>query len=148
MKPHWIRVLLLLLVVVCLAGCASFSKASARREGIAKLNLTRQGAIGCIMYADDHGGQYPSGMADLAGFFKANTNSLNQLTAGYDLVYTGAATNIAKPAETIIIREKQGWRKGGGKWLKAYAFADGHAEIHAAPDGNFEAWENEHIVKP
>jgi hypothetical protein len=146
MKPHWIRPLPLLLAVICLAGCAGPSKSAARRESIAKLIEAKQGALACVMYADDHGQQYPPDLQAVAGYTK--TNFLNQLTADFDLVYTGATTNIAKPAETIIIREKQARRGGGGNWLKAYAFADGHAEIYAAPDGSFDAWENARIVKP
>jgi prepilin-type processing-associated H-X9-DG protein len=33
-------------------------------------------------------------------------------------------------------------------WAKAYGFADGHAEIHSAADGNFADWEAQHIVAP
>ena len=32
-----------------------------------------------------------------------------------------------------------------GKWAKVYAFADGSAQLHAEPDGNFEAWEKKHL---
>ena len=148
MKPRWILLPVILCAALCVAGCGSLSKASSRREAIAKLTQAKDGALGCIMYADDHGGQYPANFSDIAGYFKDNTNHVTNLIAGFDLVYTGATTNIVKPADTIVIREKQPWKKTGTAWLKAYAFADGHAEIHAARDGNFEAWENERIVKP
>ena len=38
-------------------------------------------------------------------------------------------------------REKEATRTLDGKWVRAYGFADGHSEIHAAPDGRFEEWE-------
>ncbi|HTB85783.1 MAG TPA: hypothetical protein VK742_19220 [Candidatus Sulfotelmatobacter sp.] len=148
MKSHWIRLLLWSLVVVCVAGCGTLSKHASRRVAVAKLNLARQGALVCIMYAGDHGGQYPPNLSATASYFNGNTNSLNDLIAGFDLVYSGADTNIIKPAETIVIRQKQAWQRGGGNWLKAYAFADGHAEIHASPNGNFDDWEKAGLIKP
>jgi hypothetical protein len=30
--------------------------------------------------------------------------------------------------------------------MKSYGFADGHAEIHAEPNGNFDDYEKERIV--
>jgi prepilin-type processing-associated H-X9-DG protein len=35
-----------------------------------------------------------------------------------------------------------------GTWQKTYGFADGHAEIHTEPDGNFDDWESQHIIPP
>jgi prepilin-type processing-associated H-X9-DG protein len=148
MKAHRILFLVWLLAIVCLSGCANFHKAAERKQGIAKLSEAKQGALMCIVYAYDHGGQFPSNLADTAVYAKANTNFLNQLEADFDLVYRGVDTNLAKPYATILLKEKQPWQTHGGKWLKAYAFADGHAEIHAAPDGKFEDWENERIIKP
>ena len=110
------------------------------------MNLLKQSALACIIYADAHGDQYPPNFQAFAGIMK--TNYFNPLTANFDLVYTGVASNITKPAETIIIREKQPWQWHRGRWVKAYAFADGHCEIHAAPDGKFADWENARIVKP
>jgi len=35
-----------------------------------------------------------------------------------------------------------------GGWTRTYGFADGTAQIHVEPDGNFEAWEKEHMIAP
>jgi hypothetical protein len=142
MKPRRILPLILSLAVICLAGCAT----SPKQQAIAKMNLLKQGALACIMYADDHGGNYPPNLSAIAGSLK--TNTFAELAANYNLVYTGAATNIPVPSETIIIREKQAWHWPRGRWSKAYAFADGHCELHAAPDEKFDDWENARIVKP
>jgi prepilin-type processing-associated H-X9-DG protein len=48
----------------------------------------------------------------------------------------------------IVVREKDAWQAADGGWLRAYAFADGHAEIHKAADGNFQPWEAQHIIAP
>ncbi len=138
----------MLLVIACVSlclivGCAT----SSRQKSVAKLIQARNGALACLLYADAHGGQYPPNLSAAAGY--ADTNFLNQLTASFDLVYSGASTNIAKPYATIILKEKQAWRSAGGdKLRKAYGFADGHAEIYKSEDGTFDKWEAEHIIKP
>jgi prepilin-type processing-associated H-X9-DG protein len=45
------------------------------------------------------------------------------------------------------MREKLPTPASNGTWVRAYAFADGHSEIHAAPtpDG-FADWEKERMV--
>ena len=35
-----------------------------------------------------------------------------------------------------------------GNWAKAYAFADGHSEIHSARSDDFESFEKKHIIPP
>jgi prepilin-type processing-associated H-X9-DG protein len=142
---RWSLALFVLTAVSLFTGCARDSHTADRREDMNKLMQAKQGALICIMYADDHGQQYPPDFAAAAAYAKGDF--VNELAANFDLVYAGAATNIAKPAETIILREKTARQHGAGKWLKTYAFADGHAEIHAAPDGNFADWEKERIIK-
>jgi len=134
---------------LCLiAGCATPSrhKAAVNPKAIEKLKAAKDGALACIRYADAHGGQFPPNLPAIAGY--ANTNFLNQLDANFDLVYSGAATNIAKPYATIVLKEKRAWQTQGGHWIKTYGFADGHAELHRSNDGNFDEWENERIIKP
>ena len=154
MTPHTTNMKQTLLFVIgctclCLiAGCTTPSRHKAVvNPAIEKLNAAREVALACIMYADAHGGQYPPNLPATAGYCK--TNILDQLVANFDLVYSGAVTNIANPSATIVLKEKQAWQSlGGSKLLKAYGFADGHAEIHTSEDGNFDKWEDERIVKP
>jgi hypothetical protein len=47
-----------------------------------------------------------------------------------------------------VLREKEAWTDYRGRWNRAYGFADGHSEIHFSQDGNFEAWENKHLMPP
>jgi hypothetical protein len=46
----------------------------------------------------------------------------------------------------IVLREAQSWYRNG-KWVRIYGFADGHSEAHTEADGNFDAWEREHVVQ-
>jgi prepilin-type processing-associated H-X9-DG protein len=47
-----------------------------------------------------------------------------------------------------VLKEKQAWQALDGKWKKTYGFADGHAEIHMEPSGNFDDWESQHTISP
>jgi len=139
---------------ICLiAGCAPPSRHQnvdpvTRQKGIDKMKEAKQAAIACMMYASYHGGQYPHSLSDTASYGYPNTEYFKRIIAEYDLVYTGVTTNITKPAESIIIREKQAWQGKGGGWLKTYAFADCHSELHKSVDGTFDTWENERIIRP
>ncbi|MGZ4963252.1 MAG: hypothetical protein ACXWJB_13845 [Limisphaerales bacterium] len=146
MKTTTLSLILVLLVSACASKAQDVPTAN---PAIEKLTAAKEGALACIMYADAHGGQFPTNLPATAGY--ANTNYLNQLTANFDLVYTGAITKIAKPSDTIILKEKKAWqslRDGKLGKAKAYAFADGHAEMYWSEDGNFSKWEAERIIKP
>ena len=143
MKTTTLSLILVLLASACASKAQDVPTAN---PAIERITAAKQGALACIMYADAHGGQFPPNLPATAGY--ANTNYLNQLTANFDLVYSGAVTNIAKPYATIILKEKQAWHRQDGKWVKAYAFADGHAETQTSEDGNFDKYEDERIIKP
>ena len=142
----------LLFVIGCaclclVAGCTTPSRHKVVvNPAIEKVTQARDGAYACIMYADAHGGQFPPNLPATAGYCKSNM--LDQLVANFDLVYSGAVTNIAKPYDTIILKEKQAWHRQDGKWVKAYGFIDGHAETQTSEDGNFDKYEDERIIKP
>jgi prepilin-type processing-associated H-X9-DG protein len=56
--------------------------------------------------------------------------------------------DVPDPARTILMREKEAFPVSGREGLsRTYLFADGHSEIHLAPDGDFTAWEQERGVK-
>ena len=62
--------------------------------------------------------------------------------------YKGSVTNITNPSGTIVLKENMAWQSLDGKWMKVYGFADGHAELHTEPSGNFDEWEKQHTVLP
>jgi hypothetical protein len=66
----------------------------------------------------------------------------------YEIVHSGLLTGIQNPARTIVIRERQPVPTWDGRWAKAYGFADGHSEIHAESDSDFQEWENARLPTP
>lgn len=96
-----------------------------------------------IMHANEHGGKLPQNVDDL------NAYSGNYPLSGtnqFDIVYQGSLNDLKNPSETIVLREPQPVRTPQGKWAKVYGFADGHAELHEEPTGDFQTYEKEHGI--
>lgn len=113
--------------------------------GIMKLNHATRFVLGMLLYAAEHGDRFPDNVEALVPYFGGAENpdlaDLNQ----FEIVYSGAMSNIISPASTIVIREKEASFLNN-RWVKAYGFADGHSEIKAQPEGGFEAWEQPRMI--
>lgn len=120
----------------------------AQQAKMMKLSHGKNWMLSFIMFANDHKGQLPTNF-DQAMNYVANENASDMAasTNQFEIVYRGSYKAVAKPSETIVLREQQSWQGPDGAWFKAYAFADGHAEMHREADGNFDAYENERIQK-
>lgn len=137
---------------------ADAAKATAEQQerlvAIKKLNVMKRWALAMHLYAADHQDQFPADFAAMRELFNSSAAgnpgddeapvlSEDQI----EITFRGKLTEIAEPARTIVLKEKE-TRAMGGRLSRAYAFADGHSEIHAAPDGNFTEWERARGVNP
>jgi len=116
-----------------------------QQAALASLNRAHHGMLGFIMFADENQQQFPASFAEAAPFIK---EGLEPIALNFEIVYVGSLTNLTNTAGTIVLREKAPSRTRDGKWQKTYGFADGHAEVHTEPDGNFDVWESQHIIPP
>jgi len=116
-----------------------------QQAAMLKLNNAKQGVLAFIMFASDNQQQFPTNFAQAAPYLK---DGIEQIETNFDIVYQGSITNIANPSTTIVLKEKQAWQMISGNWVKTYGFADGHAETHRAPGGNFDDWESQRTVSP
>jgi RNA polymerase sigma factor (sigma-70 family) len=122
-----------------------------QQVSIAKMNYLRDWTLAFVLYAEAHQGQIPKDFSEAERFLPANFN--NRFESGeFEIVYQGSLTSASKtaafdPSRTIVLREKEPRQSSNGRWARAYAFADGHSEIHLAPmpDG-FADWEKERLV--
>ena len=111
----------------------------------------RDWALAFVLYAEAHQGQIPKDFSEAERFLPANFN--NRFESGeIEIVYQGSLTSAPNtaafdPSRTILMREREPRQSSNGRWVRAYAFADGHSEIHSAPtpDG-FADWEKERMV--
>jgi hypothetical protein len=104
------------------------------------MTQAKQWALACIMFADDHQNQLPKDFKQL----KTYAGSLS--SANWEIVSGGNVSSFNNPSQTtltILLREKDSSRSPDGKFFKAYAFADGHAELVSSPDDDFAAVEKQ-----
>lgn len=147
---------------------------AAKTIGIAKLNYGKHWALAFILYAQEHGGRMPTTLEEAAPYFaKDGTGSMSStvldpaslsfnVTTGaadaptttvirpdqFEIMYQGSVDQVPDPGKTIILREKEPFPALSRPGLaRTYVFADGHSEIHMAPDGDFTAWEQDRLVR-
>ncbi len=111
-----------------------------------KMNNAKQSVMGMIMYANDHGNQFPTNFDQTAPYLGGDSNLVRSNLSQLEIVFEGSWKNIVNPASAIVVREKQAWQASNGRWMKTYGFADGHSELHSEPDGNFDTFEQKHAV--
>ncbi|MGD0253857.1 MAG: sigma-70 family RNA polymerase sigma factor [Verrucomicrobiota bacterium] len=121
----------------------------AEQEKVAqfKMNNAKQSVLGMIMYANNNGDQFPSNFDLVAPYLGGDSISVRSNLSQLEIVYQGSLKNIANPGSTIVIRESQPWLYNR-EWVKVYGFADGHSELHVEPNGDFSAWEQQHLALP
>jgi RNA polymerase sigma factor (sigma-70 family) len=119
-----------------------------RKMAIAKMDFSKQWMLAFVMFAQDHQGLCPSNFDQAAAYFPKDASDNGVTTNQFQLFYQGTLTQITNPADTIVLGESEPMQGPSGGWLKAYGFADGHAEYHMEPDGNFALWESQHIQAP
>jgi hypothetical protein len=118
-----------------------------RQLAIAKMSDAKTLVLQLHLYAGDNQGRLPPNL-DQTNLQAYTAGSALSGTNQFELVYQGLLGDLANPGTTIVVREPQAWQEPNGKWARTYGFADGHSELHVTPDGNFEAWEKEHMVAP
>jgi len=117
---------------------------------IANMVYTKGWVLAFRLYADRNQGQFPTNFESAASFLPDESKSLTNwyTTDQFEIVYQGSIDAITNPASIIVVREKEPWQATDGGWVRGYAFADGHSEIHKAVDGDFQPWESAHLWPP
>ncbi|MBU6399556.1 MAG: sigma-70 family RNA polymerase sigma factor [Verrucomicrobia bacterium] len=118
-----------------------------RLTAMAKMGDAKLLMLGYLLYGQKHQEQAPSSLDQVMPYLAEAGRTVTG-TNQFELVYQGAWNAITNPASTIVVREPQAWQTLDGSWARAYGFADGHSEVHTAPDGNFDAWEKQHLLVP
>ncbi len=126
-----------------------WDKLMQKQEAYARMNVSRSWTLAFMMYANEHQGQSPTSYDQAARYLDdEHKDDALAATNHFEIVYQGALQGISNAATTIVMRETEATQTPDGGWYKAYAFADGHAEIHKSDDGNFADWENGKIIHP
>jgi hypothetical protein len=133
-----------------------------KEAGIAKLDYAKNWVLALHLYAQKNQGRFPASFDQALPYlpeeakkemnlaaheFLPNTPKFGLTPDRFELIYSGAMAEVTNPASVIVLREKEAWGENG-RWNRTYAFADGHSEIHLSADGNFDAWEEQHMIAP
>jgi cell division protein FtsL len=136
---------------------AATAEDEGKLAGIAKMNYTKEWIIAFLLYSQKNQDQFPASFEQAAPFLREEAKAqasqpsaakYGLLTDRFEIVYQGSIKGLASPQSVIVVREKEPWPQADGSWVRAYAFADGHSEIHRAVDGNFAPWEAQHMATP
>ncbi|MGZ4971397.1 MAG: RNA polymerase sigma factor [Limisphaerales bacterium] len=119
-------------------------KESFQQESIARMSEGRQWALAAIKFAADHGNILPT------NFRQIKTYVSNLSASNWEVVSGGSLSGIAKPAQTILFKEKEARPSPDGKFAKGYVFVDGHVEMVHSPDYEFATVEqkNGFLIEP
>ena len=126
--------------------------------GIAKLNVAKGWGLAFYRFAQTNKDLMPTDFQQAAANYPELSQELSRILAeagvggangdGFEITFQGRLHDIENPGEAIIMREKEPFHvEPDGAAVKTYLFADGHAEVHKARDGNFEQWEAERMPK-
>lgn len=121
-----------------------------KRQAEAKLIYAKGWALAMHLYAGDNNGQLPRNFEDAAKYLPADAAKTGDLAADqYELMLQGPLAEVKDPAKTILLREKLEYSiQLPDGMARAYAFVDGHSEIHKAESGDFGPWEQERLNRP
>jgi prepilin-type processing-associated H-X9-DG protein len=134
------------LVLILAAGTATVleKKELPRSESIARLDQAKQWALAFILFAEAHGNQLPNSFEQAKAYAPALSDS------NWEIVRSGDERSFVDYSKTVLLREKEPKQSANGKFVKVYAFADGHAELISSLDRDFTAMEKQRgfLIRP
>ncbi|MGH7968008.1 MAG: hypothetical protein ACREIC_04700, partial [Limisphaerales bacterium] len=139
---------------------------SLKQVAIARMTYAKVWMLAFFRYSQKNQGQFPTNFNQALPFWPTDvkfttdngevtlqpdesvggTPQFGLVQTNYDIVYQGSINTLTNPQSIIVIREKDAWQTPDGGLVRAYAFADGHSEIHKAVDGDFLPWEQQHMA--
>jgi hypothetical protein len=117
-----------------------------RKVALARLGYARNWGTAFFLYMEKHDGQMPATFAEAIQFLPADESVAGMTPDQYEITFQGRTADLANPSATFIMRERDhlGHLQDAGI-SRTYLFADGHTEIVKVDDGDFTAWEQQHV---
>jgi hypothetical protein len=119
MMTKWMRMIVGVIAVAGLTGCATLPGVSRARE-MRALNNVREVATACHVFAADHDGVLPASTGDLAPYLGKEFD-----VCQIELVASGKLSEIKDPTGVVLVRSMTAPSTG----TRAVAFIDGHCEL-------------------
>jgi RNA polymerase sigma factor (sigma-70 family) len=123
-------------------------------DGENMASAAKQINFGFGIFAQGHSGQFPTNFDQFEGdkYFPTNFPYLPDMRSGcgfadFEIVNAGLVNTNNTP-DKILFREHKARQSPSGKWERIYGMADGSVELQVSDDGNFDAFEQQHMVPP
>ena len=99
-------------------------------------------------YAKNHNGQFPASFDQLktSGYLGATNLPGNFRLDDFEFINAGLV-NTTMP-DKLILRQRVPYQNPNGKWVREYGLANGSVNSQYSDDGNFDAFEQQHMVSP
>jgi hypothetical protein len=132
------------LVLVLAAGTPTVIHRDSQLESDVRFDEAKKWALAFIMFADAHANQLPK------NFDQARAYAPGLSDSNWEIMSGGDENSFGNYSKTVLLREKKSRQFASGKFVKAYAFGDGHAEQISSPDNNFAAVEKQRglLIRP
>jgi hypothetical protein len=118
-----------------------------KRHQIDTINAMKQLGFAMRIFAGDNNQQFATNFDQLKNGLGGVTNFPGDIGLdSFEFVDVGLV-NGTMPGK-IIFRERVTRRTPEGKWERVYGMADGSVEVLTSDDGNFDAFEQQHMVSP
>jgi hypothetical protein len=127
-----------------IAAQAAFDSETQRRT-----DHLKQWGLHFHIHARKQGGRFPSSFEEVAIRLPVEEQGtfLDLATNQFEVIWHGRVSQLARPEETIVFREKEARRAPRGEWVKVYGFADGSVKTHTETgEVGFQAWEQRRMV--
>ena len=112
------------------------------------INAARLVLLGMLIFSGDNHDLFPTNFSQISAYTEGMTNQTSGIGAeAFEFLEAGLTANNQNANRTIL-RERIPFRTADGKWARIYGFGDGHVEEQVSEDGNFGAFEQQHMVRP
>jgi len=107
--------------------------------------MTKQVLLAMRIYAGQHNDQYPTNLDQLLGEgLLSTTNFIGGVTTG-DIQFMNAGLVNDSMPNVIAFRESVPHQAPDGEWMRVYGFGDGSVQVVSSSDGNYDAFEIQHM---
>jgi RNA polymerase sigma factor (sigma-70 family) len=113
--------------------------ASFERESNKLVNDAKMATLACLIFAGDHGNQFPANFTQL----NAKHQETKLSDVDWDFVASGDKDSFTNPDTTIYFLEKEPRQSPDGKFVRIYTTVNGRVLLLTSPDEDFTTVEKQ-----
>jgi len=111
------------------------------------INAMKQLGLAMRIYAGDHNDQYATNFDQLKYELNGVTNFPGNISLN-DIEFMNIGLVNETMPDKIMFRQRNPDKMISGAWMRVYGLGDGSVQMQYSNDGNFDAYEQQHMVSP